>query len=353
MAGGDQPAEIDGQPVPAILARELAYSLGVLPRPATFEGAEAADAPAADTRTTAAEAPTDSATDDHASPPHMAAAAASDTDAEPAASDTDIEVTDTSTEVEQAGTEGASTDSGTEVGSASAGPSPARDESTAATLADLLAVRRLAGTGLANIPEIAVIDEISGQLLALTDATGVRHIASCGRPTCRTGARACTHPPQGPGLGPPPDSSRYSPSVPLGRFVRARDRRCRFPGCRAAAIRCDLDHNTPWPTGATSADNLCCLCRHHHRLSHQAPGWTMTRLPDGGLQWTTPGGDTITTHPPRYGTDDDLPPPERPTSEQVLEPAASQPVSPPLTATELVIGRPLPPGVIDRDPPPF
>ena len=35
----------------------------------------------------------------------------------------------------------------------------------------------------------------------------------------------------------------------------------------------------------------------------------MTRLPDGGLQWTTPGGDSITTHPPRYGSDDDLPPP--------------------------------------------
>jgi hypothetical protein len=352
MAGGDQPAEIDGQPVPAILARELAYSLGVLPRPATFEGAEAADAPAADTRTTAAEAPTDSATDDHASPPHVAAAAASDTDAEPAASDTDIEVTDTSTEVEQAGTEGASTDSGTEVGSASAGPSPARDESTAATLADLLAVRRLAGTGLAHIPEIAVIDEISGQLLALTNATQLRHTATCGRPTCRTGRRPCTHPPQGPGVGPPPATDGYSPSDPLGRFVRARDRRCRFPGCRAAAIRCDLDHNTPWPAGATSADNLCCLCRHHHRLSHQAPGWTMTRLPDGGLQWTTPGGDTITTHPPRYGTDDDLSPPGL-ASARTLGPGASQPVSRRLTAAELLAGRPLPPGVVDRDPPPF
>jgi hypothetical protein len=34
----------------------------------------------------------------------------------------------------------------------------------------------------------------------------------------------------------------------------------------------------------------------------------MTRLPDGGLQWTTPGGRTVTTHPIGYGTDDDLPP---------------------------------------------
>jgi hypothetical protein len=252
-------------------------------------------------------------------------------------------------------TDPAATVTETEVGSVSARPSAPRGDTAeeAAALADLLTIRSLAGTGLAHIPEIAIIDEISGQLLALTDATGIRHTATCGRPKCRTGRRPCTHPPQGPGLGPPPDSPGYSPSVPLGRFVRARDRRCRFPGCRAAAIRCDLDHNTPWPAGITSADNLCCLCRHHHRLSHQAPGWTMTRLPDGGLRWTTPGGDTITTHPPRYGTDDDLPPPGRQTTEQVLEPAATGPVSPPLTAIELIVGRPLPPGVVDLDPPPF
>ena len=35
----------------------------------------------------------------------------------------------------------------------------------------------------------------------------------------------------------------------------------------------------------------------------------MRRLSNGGLAWTTPGGDTITTHPIGYGTDDDVPPP--------------------------------------------
>jgi hypothetical protein len=136
--------------------------------------------------------------------------------------------------------------------------------------------------------------------------------------------------------------------VPLATFVRARDRRCRFPGCRATAIRCDLDHNIPWPAGATSADNLCCLCRHHHRLSHQAPGWTMTRLPDGGLRWTTPGGQTLTTHPPRYGSDDDLPPPaaDPPTTSTTT-------TTRPLTIVEQLRRWPPPPPDPDDEPAPF
>ena len=35
---------------------------------------------------------------------------------------------------------------------------------------------------------------------------------------------------------------RYRPSPALDRFLRARDERCRFPGCRHPVWRCDLDH---------------------------------------------------------------------------------------------------------------
>jgi hypothetical protein len=300
LTGGDQPGEIDGQPVPALLVRELAHTLGLLPRPETRA---AATGPAEE----ASEVEFGEATP------------AADTAPEPDSEDSHA-----------AGLSG--------------------NEAAAVRLAELLGLRTVAGTALAHIPTIAIIDDVSGQLLALTDATGIRHTATCDRRRCRTGKRPCAHPPAGPGLGPPPDSPGYTPSAALARFVRARDRRCRFPGCRAAAVRCDLDHNKPWPAGPTSETNLCCLCRHHHRLSHQAPGWTMHRLPDGGLRWTTPSGDTITTHPLRYGTDDDLPPPTTnrcgPHSPELRPPL-------PLTEFERVLGRPLPPGVVDLDPPPF
>jgi hypothetical protein len=104
----------------------------------------------------------------------------------------------------------------------------------------------------------------------------------------------------------------------------------------------------PWPHGTTSHDNLCCLCRHHHRLSHQAPGWTMHRLDDGGLQWTLPGGQQVTTYPPRYGTDD--PPPAIPPPQP---PPSNRETSKPLTTTERILGRRLPLDGIDAGPAPF
>jgi hypothetical protein len=224
------------------------------------------------------------------------------------------------------------------------------DEQAVADLAALLLLRTTAGTRLADLPRIALVDEISGELLALADGFEVRRIATCHRRACRTGRRPCTHPPAGPGLGPPGPTSGYEPSAPLDRFVRLRDRRCLFPGCRARPIRCDLDHVVPWPAGPTSAENLCCLCRHHHRLSHQAPGWHMRRLRDGGIEWTLPGGARIVTRPIPFGTDDLAPAIE---SDEPSPAAEPRPTEPPLTARERILGRPLPPGAVTDDPPPF
>jgi hypothetical protein len=80
----------------------------------------------------------------------------------------------------------------------------------------------------------------------------------------------------------------YQPPAPLARFVRARDRTCRFPGCLRRAETSDLDHTIEYPHGPTSADNLAVLCRHHHRLKHESR-WSYRQVPDG-VAWTSPAG---------------------------------------------------------------
>jgi len=52
----------------------------------------------------------------------------------------------------------------------------------------------------------------------------------------------------------------YTPTAEMRRFLRARDRHCRFPGCRRAARRCEIDHNHDHAKGGrTEISNLCCL----------------------------------------------------------------------------------------------
>ena len=92
---------------------------------------------------------------------------------------------------------------------------------------------------------------------------------------------------------------RRRPTGPRRRWpsvVRARDGRCRFPGCSVAARFCDLDHVRPWPAGPTAADNLACLCRRHHRIK-QRPGWRVRMMPGAVLEWTDPTGRVRTTTP--------------------------------------------------------
>jgi Domain of unknown function (DUF222) len=90
--------------------------------------------------------------------------------------------------------------------------------------------------------------------------------------------------------------SAYTPSAALADLIRARDRTCRFPGCRQPCARCGLDHLVPWPAGPTTAANLASLCRHHHRLKHQTR-WRVEAA-DGGLTWTSPTGHRYATSAP-------------------------------------------------------
>ena len=91
-------------------------------------------------------------------------------------------------------------------------------------------------------------------------------------------------------------TNAYQPGAQLTALVRARDGRCRFPGCCVAARFCDLDHVRPWPTGPTTATNLLTLCRRHHRIK-QRPGWQLHLAPDGTATWTDPTGRARTTAP--------------------------------------------------------
>ena len=66
-----------------------------------------------------------------------------------------------------------------------------------------------------------------------------------------------------------------------------------------AATGCDLDHVVRFPDGPTDEANLMAVCRHHHRLKHQA-GWRVRMSPDGVCTWTTPSGVDHVSRPRDY-----------------------------------------------------
>nr|WP_246405782.1 HNH endonuclease signature motif containing protein [Modestobacter versicolor] len=97
----------------------------------------------------------------------------------------------------------------------------------------------------------------------------------------------------------PPPVDRYTPSPAQRRFLAARDRSCRHPGCRRPARWTDADHVVAHADGGpTDCSNLCSLCRRHHRLKTHAPGWRFVMDDDGTLHVITPSGVTRTTRPP-------------------------------------------------------
>ena len=82
----------------------------------------------------------------------------------------------------------------------------------------------------------------------------------------------------------------YEPPQQLRDFLMARDRICRFPGCRRPGHMTDIDHSQSWESGgSTSAANLGLLCRRHHRLKTHG-GWKLESHPDGSCTWTSPNG---------------------------------------------------------------
>jgi hypothetical protein len=83
---------------------------------------------------------------------------------------------------------------------------------------------------------------------------------------------------------------KYEPPQALVDFLLARDRTCRFPGCRQPASKGDIDHAQSWETGGeTKPENLGLLCRRHHRLKTHGR-WVLISNADGSCEWSSPVG---------------------------------------------------------------
>jgi Domain of unknown function (DUF222) len=87
-------------------------------------------------------------------------------------------------------------------------------------------------------------------------------------------------------------STRRRPTAGERRHVLSRQPVCVFPGCRMPARDSDLDHTIDYSKGGrTHPHNLGPLCRHHHRLKHEA-GWKLEQPTPGKFIWTSPLGHT-------------------------------------------------------------
>jgi hypothetical protein len=75
----------------------------------------------------------------------------------------------------------------------------------------------------------------------------------------------------------------------LRRAVIARDRHCRFPGCRQSPAASQVHHLIPRSEGgATALSNLLLLCSFHHLIAVHRWGWAITLRPDGTTSATSP-----------------------------------------------------------------
>ncbi len=111
-------------------------------------------------------------------------------------------------------------------------------------------------------------------------------------------------------------ANSYVPSEAMKNAIRARDKHCRFPGCRRPAIHCDLDHTIAFKVGGrTVFINLGCICRFHHKIKHM-PGWHVTQDTEGTFTWTNPTGEIFTVRPPPANGEES---PEFRSPEQALE----------------------------------
>lgn len=82
--------------------------------------------------------------------------------------------------------------------------------------------------------------------------------------------------------------------APIERAVRARDGRCRFPGCDHPAELSQVHHIVHRQQhGPTSLTNLIVLCSFHHLIAVHTWKWQISLNPDGTVTATSPSGGQL------------------------------------------------------------
>jgi hypothetical protein len=78
----------------------------------------------------------------------------------------------------------------------------------------------------------------------------------------------------------------------LRRFLKARDKGCRFPGCTNTR-HIDAHHIKHWANGGeTKPSNLVSLCSFHHHKVHEG-GMEVQMLDDGAVRFVRLDGTTL------------------------------------------------------------
>ena len=88
-----------------------------------------------------------------------------------------------------------------------------------------------------------------------------------------------------------------SPVAASRKFIQKRDGTCRFPTAGEAPPAANPTTSPPTPAADPPPPwNLASLCKHHHRVKHNA-GWTLTMTRQGACTWTDPHGRQYATNP--------------------------------------------------------
>ncbi|WP_273412262.1 HNH endonuclease signature motif containing protein [Corynebacterium appendicis] len=81
-------------------------------------------------------------------------------------------------------------------------------------------------------------------------------------------------------------------------YVRGRDGTCVYPGCERDAWGCQLDHRIPFDEGGlTNAENLYCLCQHHHNMKTDRLAFYVPDPVTGEIVWLFSDGTYAKVEP--------------------------------------------------------